>query len=72
LSGRLLTEYRQIRKIEPAYARPVDARVTTKCSHCSFEVSAPLEEARAAFERHACDRPRPETSSRRRRGFSLR
>jgi hypothetical protein len=46
--------------------------VIERCYYCSFGVSAPLEQAREAFEEHACDRPRPETSSRRRRGFSLR
>ena len=66
-SGRLLAEYH---RKQPVYARPVDTRVTTKCSHCSFEVSAPLEEAREAFEAHRCDRPKPKSTVRRRSSFS--
>jgi bacterioferritin-associated ferredoxin len=46
--------------------------VTVKCGHCSFLAFAPLEEARAAFEQHDCDRPKPEPSKRRPGGFRFR
>jgi hypothetical protein len=54
-SGRLLAEYRQLRKLEqPAYTRPVDTRVLERCAYCSFEIRAPLKEAREAFKAHRC------------------
>jgi hypothetical protein len=33
--------------------------VLERCGFCDFAVSAPLEEARGAFEAHVCNRPRP-------------
>jgi hypothetical protein len=47
-----------------------EAKIVERCVHCDFTVSAVLEEARQAFERHECDRPKPTTTLRRRRGFS--
>jgi hypothetical protein len=52
----------------PAFPEPP---VTERCAYCSFTVSAPLEEAREAFQAHECGRPRPVTSKRRRSGFAL-
>jgi hypothetical protein len=49
-----------------------DPRVVERCAFCSFEVRAPLEKARAAFEAHECDRPKTEPTRRLRSRFSLR
>jgi hypothetical protein len=43
--------------------------VVERCALCDFSVSAPLEEARQAFEGHECARP---TRTVRRRGFGPR
>ena len=42
--------------------------VRERCAFCSFEASAPLEQARAAFAQHECERPRPEPRPKRRPG----
>jgi hypothetical protein len=47
---------------ESVYA---EARVVERCGYCDFQTAGPLEEARAAFEQHQCDRPRPVASKRR-------
>ena len=52
--------------------RLVDARVVERCAFCDFTVAAPAAEAREAFAQHVCDRPKPKTSIRRRRGFAIR
>jgi hypothetical protein len=44
----------------------VNAPVLERCSHCEFEIVAPLEQALQAFAEHVCDRPRPTTTGRRR------
>jgi hypothetical protein len=47
-------------------------RITSRCLHCSFvREDVTLEEARAAFAAHLCDRPAPGVSRARRRGFRL-
>jgi hypothetical protein len=51
---------------------PLEAMVTSACAYCDFSVSAPLEQARQAFRAHHCNRPKPETTVRRRSGFALR
>jgi hypothetical protein len=50
----------------------LDARVIERCSFCAFEIRAPFEEARRAFEAHECGRPRPTSATRRPSGFALR
>jgi hypothetical protein len=42
--------------------------ILCKCAHCSFEIRAPLEQARQAFAEHRCSRPRPTVSKRRAAG----
>jgi hypothetical protein len=42
--------------------------VTERCSYCRFVIEALVEEARAAFAEHACDRPRPGVSKLHKRG----
>ncbi len=49
----------------------VDAQVVERCAYCDFTVTASALEAREAFAKHECDRPKPTTSVRRRRGFSI-
>jgi hypothetical protein len=44
--------------------------VVERCCYCDFTVSAPLEEARQAFQAHVCARPRPTSTKRRRSSFS--
>jgi hypothetical protein len=43
-----------------------------RCAYCDFTISATVETARAAFASHKCDRPKPETTVRRPRGFGMR
>jgi hypothetical protein len=44
--------------------------ILCKCAHCSFEIRAPLEQARQAFTEHQCSRPGPTVSKRRAKGGS--
>jgi hypothetical protein len=48
-----------------------EATIVERCAFCSFVATGPLEQARRAFAEHACDRPRPVTSKRRRSGLAL-
>jgi hypothetical protein len=49
-----------------------DMMVVARCAYCDFNTSAPVEEARTAFQTHECDRPKPGTTVRRRSGFGMR
>ena len=41
------------------FALPLEPVVIERCQHCTFEVSAPLEQARERLKQHQCDRPKP-------------
>jgi hypothetical protein len=38
-------------------------RVTTRCAHCDFAITASLDEARGAFSEHECGRTRLKTEA---------
>jgi hypothetical protein len=50
--------------------RHLERPILCKCSHCSFEIRAPLEQAHKAFEQHVCGRPKVTVSKRRRSGLA--
>ena len=63
----------------PAYVTSHDsphapriAEVVIRCAHCSFVVVVEsLQEAHAAFQAHACDRPKPTSTLKRSGGYPL-